>query len=79
MHGATVGCGVASQATGGLSVGVSLRLQEENVFVALRGRRPGAPGPGHAEQGRRSKKTNDFVKCKSHIPSIAFKTEISHS
>ena len=35
MHRGTVGRGVASQAAGGLAVGVGLRLEEQNIFVAL--------------------------------------------
>jgi hypothetical protein len=79
VHGGTVGCSMASQATGRLSVGVGLRLEQQNIFVALR--RSGTVSTDRereAKQGRRSENTNDIVKCRSHVPSGAFKTEISH-
>ena len=56
MHGGAVGRGVASKAASGLLVGVSLRLQEQNTFVALRMSRTCAMGSYQAEQARRDER-----------------------
>jgi hypothetical protein len=59
---------VTGQATGRLSVGVSLRLHEQNAFAALR--RSGNVGTDRerqAQQGCGAENTKDIVKRKPHV------------